>query len=275
MIVMGKMVRICCTVFCLLFFLVLYGNGLLGAPRSLEEADEAGEAKAREVIQAAISALGGKHFLGLENSYSQGRLFRFDKRGRKALVRYLDWTVYSPMKSRHQVGKGKRREVDIHNLELRKAWRLEGEDTVEEIPEEEIKRWERSVKRDINVLLKTRLSEPGLYLYYYGPEDISGSGNYEAVEFLDAENDSVVVYFDLESHLPGRAETEIRDRLGILHKQETEFLNWHTIQGVHTPLRFDYYSDGRQIQQVFVEEISHNVQIPPGHFLEPEVENKK
>ena len=106
-------------------------------------------------------------------------------------------------------------------------------------------------------------------LYYYGPDDVTGSGELEAVEFLDATNSSVVIFFDLQSHLPTKMETHVTNQAGIRQKKETEFSNWHTIQGIHTPLRTDYFTDGEKSQQVFVEEISYNVAIPPSHFLEP------
>jgi hypothetical protein len=242
-------------------------------PRA-EQKDEAGETKAREVVQSGIAALGGPKYLEIENTHHLGRYFRFGKRGLSGFARYRDWTVFEPIKSRFQYGEGKRQEVTIYNLELRKAWKLKGEDTVEEIPEEEIRKFETMVKRDVNVLLRTRLNEKGLHLYYYGPDDISGTGNYEAVEFLDVENNSVVVYFDLSTHLPTRVNSERRDPEGVLHKIEEEFLNWHTIEGVRTPLRIDSYSDGKLSQQYHVEELFYNVEIPPQHFLEPKVEEE-
>ncbi len=63
--------------------------------------------------------------------------------------------------------------------------------------------------------------------------------------------------------------------MGIGHKEEIEFSNWHTIDGVHTPLRIDRYVDGKIASQRFLEKISFNVTIPPDHFLEPEIEEKK
>ena len=56
--------------------------------------------------------------------------------------------------------------------------------------------------------------------------------DYEAVEFIDATNAAVVVFFDLESHLPMKLETHFTDKMGVRHKQEQEFSNWHVISGV-------------------------------------------
>ncbi|MFQ5929162.1 MAG: hypothetical protein ACE5MK_05655 [Acidobacteriota bacterium] len=227
--------------------------------------------KAREVIAAAIEAMGGKKYLEVENSHSSGRYFFFDRRGRKGFARFWDWTVFEPIKSRWQLGEGKRQQVHIHNLEIEKGWTLEGQDSVEEIPEEAIEEFKKDVKRDINVILRQRVDEEGMDLFYHRPDDIAGAGEYEAVEFLDTTNTSVVIYFDLQSHLPSQLETHIANK-GIRRQQRVEWYNWHTIQGVHTPLRSDIYVDEKISQQVFIEEIAYNVDIPPGYFLEPKPE---
>lgn len=225
--------------------------------------------KAKDVIAAAIEAMGGKSYLEFKNYHRQGRYFIFDQRGNQSFSRFFDWTVLEPIKWRFQLGEGKRQQVQIYNLELHKGWLLEGESSVEEVGQEELMAFEKDVLRDIDILLRSRVDEEGMNLYYYDPDDVTGSGELEAVEFLDATNSSVVIFFDLQSHLPTKMETHVTNQAGIRQKKETEFSNWHTIQGIHTPLRTDYFTDGEKSQQVFVEEISYNVAIPPSHFLEP------
>ncbi len=229
-------------------------------------------AKAREVIAAAIEAMGGKNYLEVRNYHKVGRYFIFDKRGRRNFTPFMDWTVFEPIKWRFQLGKDKRRQVQIYNLEIGKGWILEGKNSVEDIPEEEIKEFAKGVQGDIDILLRDRVDEEGMSLFYYGPDEISGSGEYEAVDFLDAANKSVVIFFDLGSHLPLKMETHIINSVGVRLKQETEFANWHTIQGVHTPLRSDHYTDGEMSRQIFIEEITFNGDIPPQYFLEPVLE---
>ncbi len=237
---------------------------------SVVEAEQ--PSKAREVIAAAIEAMGGKNYLEIRNYHKVGRYFSFDNRGRSGFTPFMDWTVFEPIKWRFQLGKDKRRQVQIYNLEIGKGWILEGKSSVEEIPEEEIKDFEKGVQVDIDILLRNRVDEEGMSLFYYGPDEISGSGEYEAVDFLDASNKSVVIFFDLESHLPLKMETHIITSVGVRLKQETEFGNWHTIQGVHTPLRSDHYTDGEMSRQIFIEEITFNGDIPPEYFLEPVLE---
>ena len=239
-------------------------------PSSVRAQD--GADKAKEVVEAAMEAMGGESYKGFRNYHRQGRYFFFDRRGQQGFSPFLDWTVLEPVKWRFQLGEGKRQQVQIFNLEINQGWLLEGESSVEEVPEEEVAAFRKDVLLDIDVLLKSRVDEEGMNLYYYGPDDVTGSGELEAVEFLDATNGSVVIFFDLQSHLPTKMETYATNQVGVRQKKETEFYNWHTIQGIHTPLRTDYFTDGEKSQQVFVEEIAYDVAIPPSHFLEPVLE---
>ena len=42
-----------------------------------------------------------------------------------------------------------------------------------------------------------------------------------------------------------------------------------------TPLRTDIYLDGNISQQLFIEDLAYNLQIPESHFLEPAIDEKK
>jgi hypothetical protein len=236
--------------------------------------EESSKTKALTVVEAAIEAMGGDAYLGIESTYSSGRYFEFVK-DQKGFAQYEDWTVYRPVKWRFQQGKGKRQFVRIYNMEVEKGWTLEGKDTVKEIPAEFVQRFGKSTKEDLFILLCYRLEEEGMNLFYYGPNDIAGQGEYEAVEFLDITNKSLVVYFDRQSHLPAKVETHSTDEVGVRHKEELEMSNWHVIQDIQTPLRFDFYVDGEVSWQRFLEEITFNPEIPPEYFLEPVVEEKK
>jgi len=233
--------------------------------------EEKSEAKAREVIATSIEAMGGEAYLNITHMMSHGRYFAFRK-GRKAFARFHDWTVYDPVKWRFQLGKGKDQTVQIFNLELGKAWTLEGKDYVEDIPEEAIQNFRRNSRKDMDLMLRERLNEEGMNLYYYGPNDVAGTGEVEAVEFLDSTNDSLVIFFDTRSHLPVKTETHYTDKVGVRHKQEQEFVNWHVIQGVNTALRHDVYVDGEVSTQRFIEELTYNPTIPKEYFEEPVVE---
>lgn len=241
---------------------------------TLAEEKDSGEKKAREAIARGIEAMGGDAFRNIRNAEVVGRYFIFIK-GRKGFARYHDWTVYDPVKSRFQLGKGDNQEVSIFNLELGKAWKLKGDYELKELKKKDIKAWKKAVNRHWSFLLKSRIDEEGMSLFYYGPDDVAGEGKWEAVEFLDPTNASSVVFFDLETHLPQKIESEVTDsKSGVRYKEEVEISNWHTIDGVYTPLREDVYRDGEMARQTHIEEIHYNVNIPPEYFLKPVVKEE-
>src|SRR4030042_5296798 len=108
---------------------------------------QADPTKAREVVAAAIEAMGGKSYLEVRNAHSTGQYFSFDDEGRKGYAKYEDWTVLQPIKWRFQLGQGKRASVQIFNLEVGKGWTLEGRDYVEEAKPEAIDEFRKGASR--------------------------------------------------------------------------------------------------------------------------------
>ncbi len=234
--------------------------------------DNTNEIKAREIIDAAVQTMGGKAYLDIDRIRSSGRYFWFSK-GRKYFARYQDWTVMAPtVKSRVQLGKGKEEYLEIVNLEVNKGWKRESEKFVELFTEEDISEFKRSVRHDLDYLLRERMSDEGMSVFYYGKDEISGSGQFEAVEFVDAMSDSITVYFNLGDSRPAKTEYSSVDKNGVRHKKEQEFYNWHQFQGVFVPLRIDLYTDGELSSQRFIEEITFGEEFPEILFLRPEGE---
>ena len=244
-------------------------------PASAFSSDDSNEAMARKIIDEAVQGMGGEAYLGVDRIQSSGRYFWFNK-GRKYFQRYQDWSVMSPVvKSRVQLGKGKQEYLEIVNLEVNKGWKRESEKFIELFTEEDLSEFKRMVRHDLDYLLRERLSEEGMSLFYYGSDDISGSGLYKAIEFVDSRSDSIIVYFNLDDSRPAKTEYYSVDRNGVRHKKEQEFYNWHEFQGVTVPLRIDTYTDGELSSQRFVEEISFNNVFFETLFLRPEGEEWK
>ncbi len=237
--------------------------------------EDAASDKARQVVDAAIEAMGGERYLQVRTVASTGRYFGF-RNNRKSFTRFQDWSQYEPpVKSRFELGKGKRTVVWVYNLDLDKGWKREGPFDRTDLNEEEMKDFRRRVKRDPDYLLRHRLDEEGLKMFYYGPDEIAGSGTLEAVEFVDTSNDSVVIYFKRDTHLPYKTESYFVDKLGIRRKSEFELENWHETDGVLIPHNYYGYVDGEKVQERFLETVEVNPSIPRELFLEPEVKERK
>lgn len=236
-------------------------------------AEDEQPSQAHQVIARAIEAMGGEAYLGMKTVSSSGNYFRFRK-GAKAFSKYQDWTAYQPAKWRFQLGEGKRQFLQVYNLETNQGWTLEGKSTLEPVKEEDLDEFRRAVRQDLDILLRYRTDEEGMNLYYYSPDEVAGQGDWEAVEFLDATNDAVIVFFDRQTGLPVKLESQYTDKAGVRHQVEQLFSNWHVIQGVKLPLNSESYTDDELTSQRFMSSVVINPAIPESHFLEPVIDEK-
>lgn len=228
--------------------------------------------KALQAIQSAIEARGGQAYLSMSTQFNRGNWFAFGRHGeRSGLVRFFEWIHFEPLKYCIQFGTGGRQSVTVYNLAIGKGWNKEGKKYVEELPEEDLEDFRKSAKHDLDVVLRKRVHEQGVKLFFYGADEVTGGGNFVAVELLDESNDSVVVYFDRDTHLPARMEYPSVDKLGNRHKRSEEYINWHEVAGVQVPLRIDFFQDGNPTRQRHLVESQVNPSIPESQFLEPEV----
>lgn len=251
-------------------------TGLLAAtPAFLSAQDEQGAQgqQARKTIDEAIQAMGGEAYLNMTTLHNYGNWFSFNRHGQRSrLVRYWEYIHYDPIKYYFQLGKGGRQNVLVYNMELGKGWSKQGKGHVEELEEERVERFRKSAKHDLDVLLRKRAKDrENNKLFFYGPDAITGGGNFVAVEFLDETNDSAVIYFDRDSKLPSHIEYTVTDEMGNRLRQREEFYNWHEHGGVMIPMRRDVLREDKLVEQRHTITVEVNPQIPASQFLEPAV----
>lgn len=240
------------------------------------QAQESPRDKALQTIDRSIDALGGERYRQVETVFHHGNYFRFDRNGRRSrLVKYWEWLQYDPIKWYFQIGSGNRQVVTVYNLELNKGWKKEGKGYIEDLHQEDIDDFLKQARHELDIVLRRHANDHDYQIFYYGPDEVTGGGHYEAVEFLDRSNDSVVVYFDLDSHLPARMEYHQTDKLGNRRQFSEEYVNWHEFNGVQHPLRIDYFIEGQLFEQRHITEAQIDPVVPPGQFLEPPIKKKK
>ncbi len=228
------------------------------------------EEKIRKLFEDAIQAMGGQKFLDVKDIVTEANLFLFNRQGDSSgLIKMFDWTLL-PDKDRNEVGSRKKeRDVIVFNLAKNQAWVLEGQKPTREATPEELKDFRNSVKHNIDNIFRTRWKDPANKLFYMGP----GEGSdvmYEVVKLLDPENDEVLVYFDRAAKLPAKIEYRIMDKRGINLRVVDEFSQWHTVDGVHSPLRVDTSRNGFKYSQVYVTKITYNTGLTDSFFSKPE-----
>jgi hypothetical protein len=236
---------------------------------------EQSEAKARQVIQQAIRALGGAAYLGVKDVTCSGRLSSFEHSG--AVTGTIKFINYVKLPDKDRTEFYSKTYTDIIITELHKTnitaevhngnrgWTLNG-GGVDELPAEAISARSEQQKKSINVLLRERLQEPGLTFRWGGYETID-LRRFSWVEVSDTDHHTLRVAFDDQTHLPSRSVYQTLDPASREHNEEIEYLsNFHTVQGVGTPFQRARERNGLKFFQVFYDECKYNTGLDDSMF---------
>jgi hypothetical protein len=243
-------------------------------------APEASAARAREVIQQAIRALGGPAYLNVKDITRSGRFSTFEHNGEstgtvrlivmvklpdKERIEYIfkrEYETYIPLPIDipfHKTGSA----YEVHNGE--QGWTLAG-GGVDDLSPEAFDRVHQQRKKDINLLLRTRLNDPELVLRYTG-QDTLDLKFVDWVEASSADRFTTRIAIDHSTHLPIHAVFLYRDReSGDAVQDDDAFSSYHLIQGVMTPMQISHDHNGWHISQVFLEDVKYNTGLSDSLF---------
>ncbi len=145
----------------------------------------------RQVIDQAVAALGGDHFLHMRNRLATGRIYSFfrDQLSGLSLAKiYVECLPEAPgsglaLRERELLGK----KLDYSYLFLPdQGWDITFRGA-RPIPEEDWQRYARTTRNDILYILRFRLNEPGMQFDYVSSE-VYLSRHVEIVDITDAKD---------------------------------------------------------------------------------------
>jgi hypothetical protein len=241
---------------------VLLLGVLLSAPISAQDTAVRG----RQILDQAIQALGGQAYLGLRDWHFEGRGFSFDHLERITGMAPIIEMDRLPDKYRQAQGK---------NHDYIVVWNGDnGWDSsfrgVAPIPAADIERIKLSHRLSFDVILRFRLNEPGVQLFFIETDFVDGQP-VDIVEFSDADRNVVKLGFAHESHLPVRREWErklpTKDR-----EQNVETLSkYHAAKGsiVQFPFYIGRERNGIKVSEFFITEIDTTHRLDDSLFDRP------
>lgn len=237
-------------------------SGSSGTQNAQPASAQPSDAKAKEIIQQMIQALGGQVYLTIQDISQQGRAYSFFH-GEPNSVGVLFWRFYKyPDKERVELTK-QRDVAYVHNGD--KGYEITYKGTAQEDPKltEEYNR-----RRDhaLDWVLRKWLNEPGIALFYQGTTVAADKPAVE-VTILNAKNDSVVLDIDSTTHLPIKKSYSWRDPTDKLRNTEDEiFDGYRNVQGIMTPFSITRYLNGEMSNQRFLHDVSYNTGLKDSLF---------
>lgn len=231
---------------------------------------EQSAAKAKQLLDQTIEALGGSTYLNVHDATCTGRLGTFDHSGElTGFGHFIDYTI-PPFKER-QENLPKRNIIEVYNGD--KGWQLD-RGGVSEAPQVDLVDFQEGVKKDLDNILRHRIHEPDMTLRYGGPDIIDG-WQADWVELVDSENRTIRIALASNTHLPIRKTVDTRDARTRMKMQEIEYYsNYHPISGIQTAYQITRERNGIKIFQAFFDKCEYNTNLSDSLFTKESLEQR-
>ncbi|MFZ0212609.1 MAG: hypothetical protein WBE20_15715 [Candidatus Acidiferrales bacterium] len=189
---------------------------------------EQSAAKAKQLLQQTIQALGGNAYLDVKDSSCMGWLGEFGHSGAlQSYDRFWDFVKF-PDKDRTEFSK-KRNIIQIFNGN--QGWVLD-RGGVSDADASQIKDNENQLEMDLDNILRFRMKDPGMIFRYDGP-DVVDLKEADWVELDDPQGHEIRIAIGRLDHLPIRKEVAMRDPITHMRTEEVDYYsNFHPIDGV-------------------------------------------
>jgi len=231
---------------------------------------EESAAKAKEILQQAIQAMGGNVYLNIRDVTCEGRLSQFGHAGElNGFEKFVDYSI-PPFKDRTE-NLPKRNIISV--MDGDKGWVLD-RGGVSDASGADVAHFQEDTKKDLDYILRSRIKEPKIIFRYAGP-DIVDLKEAEWVELVDSDNRTIKIAFSQSTHLPIRKIVDTRDANTRMKTGEVEYYsNYHPIGGVETPFQITRERNGIKIYQVFFDKCEYNTNLSDSLFTKQSLDER-
>jgi hypothetical protein len=227
-------------------------------------------AKAKQILQDAIQALGGQTYLNVRDVTCTGNIGQFDHAGEvTGYGKFVDYSM--PPDKERQENLPKRNIIEIYNG--KQGWVLD-RGGVSDAPTSDLQEFQEDNLKDIDNILRHRIHEPGMIFRYAGP-DIVQLKQADWVELVDSDNRTIRIAFAESTHLPIQEIVEMRDPKTQLDSKETDyFSDYHAVQGIQTPFQLERDRNGMKIFQAFFARCDYNTNLSESLFSKESLDQR-
>jgi hypothetical protein len=230
--------------------------------------------KGKQIVEDAIGALGGQHFLQMQNRVESGRAYSFyneEISGLDIATIYTEYLTSQPengLAVREREVFGKKQDYSVLFLQDQ-GWDVTFRGA-RPVPDPSLKRYLNSTRNNILYLLRVRYKEPGMEFDYVG-HDVVQNVEVLMVDISDAQGQVIHVVFDRITHLPIRQTFNYVDPETKLRMDETtEYGNFRDVgDGVKLPFAIRRERNGQKVYELYATKIAINQTLPPKMFELP------
>ena len=228
------------------------------------------EAKAKQILQQAIAALGGDAYLNVQDVTCTGRMTSFDHSGDlSGLENFISYS--KPPDKTRQENTPKRNIINVFSGD--KGWELD-RGGVTEAPPTDMAQFQQNIHNNIDNILRHRIKEPGMIFRYAG-SDIVDMQAADWVELVDSDNNTIRIAFSRATHLPTRKVLQTTNQRTQIKSEEIEYYsNFHPIQGIQMAFQTTRDRNGQKVYQAFFDKCDYNTGVADSLFTRESLEQR-
>jgi hypothetical protein len=218
--------------------------------------------KAKALLDQAIQALGGQAYLNIHDLQMAGRTYSFHH-GQPTSNGIQFWRfIEYPDKDRIELTK-QRDVAQLYNGNKGFEITYKGPHPMEE---KDVTDYLRRRRFSLETVLRSWVGDSAVALFYEG-NAIAAEHPALQVSLINSKNESVTLYFDVDTHLPIKKKFSWRDPVDKQHNLEEEIYdNYRPVQGIMTPYDVARYFNGDISNQRFLNSAAYNQGLDPAMF---------
>jgi len=218
--------------------------------------------KAKAIIEQGIQALGGQIYLTIRDREQQGRGYGFHH-GNPTGGGGPFWS-FSEFPDKERVEFTKERDIaQVFVGDKGYEITFKGPHPVEQ---KDLDDYLRRRHYSLDRVLRTWINDPGVVMLFEGNAIAAQHSAYQ-VTLVNAQNESVTLYFDTDSHLPIKKSFEWRDPVDRQKNVEEEvYENYRPVSGIMAPYNITRYFNGDMSNQRFLITVTINQDLDPAMF---------
>jgi hypothetical protein len=218
--------------------------------------------KAKAVIEQGIQALGGQIYLTIRDREQQGRGYGFHH-GNPTGGGGPFWS-FSQFPDKERVEFTKERDIaQVFVGDKGYEITFKGPHPVEQ---KDLDDYLRRRRFSLERVLRMWVNDPGVVMLFEGNALAAQHPAYQ-VTLVNAQNESVTLYFDSDSHLPIKKSFEWRDPIDKQKNLEEEvYENYRPVSGIMAPYNITRYFNGDMSNQRFLNTVTINQDLDPAMF---------
>jgi hypothetical protein len=239
--------------------LMLLAAPLAARTQATDEASLKNARQARTVLDAMVRALGGEAWLNQKNQMRQGRVAAYfhgqPSGGDAEYWEYHGWPDHDRIEfSKHR---------DVVQFFLGRVGSEVTFRGAAPLPQEQVDDFLRRRDHSIETVVKLWLNDPKTLLIYEG-QKLAQRRMADQVTLVSAQNDSVTIQIDAETHLPVSRSFVWRDPVYKDDNQDSEeYDDYLTVDGFPTPFIITRFKNDDIVRQLFMVHVSYNQELPP------------